>query len=50
MVNSALVLRGAPRAAFSDGRSTASVQPSTLLPETVDGWRVVQSAGTLPAE
>ena len=50
MMNSALVLRGAPRPAFYDGLmpevGTLDVTP------TVDGWRDVQADGvtTLPAE
>jgi heme-degrading monooxygenase HmoA len=38
MVNSALVLRGAPRPAFYDGLLIQSIVPDSI-PETVDGWR-----------
>ena len=54
MVNSALVLRGAPRPAFYDGLLTQSVQPAEgdLKGKIVDGWRSVEADGvnTLPAE
>ncbi|KAI2493743.1 antibiotic biosynthesis monooxygenase [Fragilaria crotonensis] len=51
MVNSALVLQGAPKPAFYDGLMLQSVPP-TDLPEIVDGWRAVDADGenTLPAE
>jgi heme-degrading monooxygenase HmoA len=51
MVNSALVLRGAPRPAFYDGLCL-NYQKPTYLPDPVDGWRSVQADGvnTLPAE
>jgi len=51
MVNSALVLRGAPRPAFYDGLLIQSVVPESV-PETVDGWRNVPADGvhTLPTE
>lgn len=51
MVNSALVLRGAPRPAFFDGLHLQGVKPATV-PETVDGWRNVEHDGvtTLPTE
>jgi heme-degrading monooxygenase HmoA len=51
MVNSAMVLRGAPRPAFYDGLHLQAVKPD-VIPETVDGWRNVEHDGTntLPAE
>lgn len=51
MVNSALVLRGAPRPAFYDGLLVRSAKPEQI-PQTVDGWRQVEANGvdTLPAE
>jgi heme-degrading monooxygenase HmoA len=51
MMNSALVLRGAPRPAFYDGLLLQSTKPDAV-PETVDGWRNVEADGmnTLPAE
>jgi len=51
MVNSALVLRGAPRPAFYDGLLVQSTKPDTVA-ETVDGWRNVDADGvnTLPTE
>lgn len=51
MVNSALVLRGAPRPAFYDGLLMQTTSPETV-PETTDGWRSVQADGisTLPTE
>jgi heme-degrading monooxygenase HmoA len=51
MVNSAMVLRGAPRPAFYDGLLLQSTVPEEV-PETVDGWRNVDADGvtTLPAE
>lgn len=51
MVNSALVLKGAPRPAFYDGLLVQSTNPQNV-PETVDGWRSVEADGisTLPAE
>ena len=51
MVNSALLLRGAPRPAFYDGLLVQSSRPTTV-PETVDGWRNVEADGinTLPPE
>ena len=51
MVNSALVLRGAPRPAFYDALYLRS-RPPTKVPETVDGWRQVEADGqsTLDAE
>ena len=51
MVNSALVLRGAPRPAFYDGLLLQSTVP-TNVSETVDGWRNVEADGVdiLPAE
>jgi heme-degrading monooxygenase HmoA len=51
MVNSALVLRGAPRPAFYDGLCLRYQKPS-YLPDPVDGWRSVEADGvnTLPAE
>lgn len=51
MVNSAMVLRGAPRPAFYDGLLLQSTTPKDV-PETVDGWRNVEADGvsTLPAE
>jgi heme-degrading monooxygenase HmoA len=52
MVNSALVLRGAPRPAFYDGLLLQKADQPTFVPETVDGWRNVEADGinTLPAE
>jgi heme-degrading monooxygenase HmoA len=51
MVNSALVLRGAPRPAFYDGLLVRATKPEQV-PQTVDGWRQVEANGvdTLPAE
>lgn len=51
MVNSALVLQGAPKPAFYDALMLQSVPP-TDLPDIVDGWRAVEADGenTLPAE
>jgi heme-degrading monooxygenase HmoA len=51
MVNSAMVLRGAPRPAFYDGLHLQAVKPD-VIPETVDGWRNVEHDGInmLPAE
>ena len=51
MVNSAFVLRGAPRPAFYDALYTYS-QPLTSTPLAVDGWRAVEADGvnTLDAE
>lgn len=51
MVNSALVLKGAPRPAFYDGLLVQSTNPQNV-PKTVDGWRSVEADGisTLPAE
>jgi heme-degrading monooxygenase HmoA len=51
MVNSALVLRGAPRPAFYDGLLVQSMVPDSV-PETIDGWRNVEADGihTLPTE
>mmetsp|Transcript_4664 Transcript_4664/g.6905 ORF Transcript_4664/g.6905 Transcript_4664/m.6905 type:complete len:359 (+) Transcript_4664:64-1140(+) len=51
MVNSALVLQGAPRPAFYDGLLLQSTKPESL-PDLVDGWRSVDADGTttLPAE
>lgn len=51
MVNSAFVLRGAPRPAFYDALYMKS-KPPAQVPETVDGWRSVEADGTstLPAE
>jgi hypothetical protein len=51
MVNSALVLRGAPRPAFYDGLLVKATKPEQV-PQTVDGWRQVEANGvdTLPAE
>lgn len=40
LVNSALVLKGAPRPAFYDGLMVQSTEPESI-PETVDGWRNV---------
>ena len=50
MMNSALVLRGAPRPAFYDG--LMPVVGTLEATPTVDGWRDVQADGltTLPAE
>jgi heme-degrading monooxygenase HmoA len=52
MVNSALVLRGAPRPAFYDGLLLQKADQALFVPETVDGWRNVQADGidTLPTE
>jgi heme-degrading monooxygenase HmoA len=52
MVNSALVLRGAPRPAFYDGLLLQKSGLPQVVPETVDGWRSVEADGinTLPAE
>lgn len=51
MVNSAFVLRGAPRPAFYDSLLVQSMIPESV-PETVDGWRNVDADGvnTLPTE
>lgn len=51
MMNSALVLRGAPRPAFYDGLLLQAIKPD-FIPETVDGWRNVEADGvqTLPVE
>ena len=51
MVNSAFVLRGAPRPAFYDALYVRS-RPPTVVPQTVDGWRAVEADGenTLDAE
>ena len=51
MVKSAVVLKGAPKPAFYDGLLQQSVTPDSV-PETVDGWRKVESDGVniLPAE
>lgn len=51
MVNSAFVLRGAPRPAFYDALHVRS-RPPTEMPPTVDGWRAVEADGetTLDAE
>mmetsp|Transcript_23700 Transcript_23700/g.30924 ORF Transcript_23700/g.30924 Transcript_23700/m.30924 type:complete len:363 (+) Transcript_23700:59-1147(+) len=51
MVNSALVLQGAPRPAFYDGLLLQSTKPESV-PDLVDGWRSVDADGvtTLPAE
>mmetsp|Transcript_11239 Transcript_11239/g.21434 ORF Transcript_11239/g.21434 Transcript_11239/m.21434 type:complete len:335 (-) Transcript_11239:11-1015(-) len=51
MVNSAFVLRGAPRPAFYDALYVRS-QPPAVVPQTVDGWRAVEADGesTLDAE
>lgn len=51
MVNSALVLRGAPRPAFYDGILVQAIVPESI-PETVDGWRNIKADGieTLPTE
>lgn len=53
MVNSALVLREAPRPAFYDGLLLQSTKPDeSSMPTIVDGWRSVESDGeqTLPVE
>jgi heme-degrading monooxygenase HmoA len=52
MVNSALILRGAPRPAFYDGLLLQKSGQAQVVPETVDGWRNVQADGinALPAE
>ena len=52
MVNSAFVLRGAPRPAFYDGLLLQKSDQPTFVPETVDGWRNVEADGinTLPTE
>ena len=52
MVNSAFVLRGAPRPAFYDGLLLQKADQPSFVPETVDGWRNVEADGinTLPAE
>lgn len=51
LVNSALVLRGAPRPAFYDGLLLQAIQPD-YVPELSDGWRNVVADGvhTLPTE
>jgi heme-degrading monooxygenase HmoA len=51
MVNSAMILKGAPRPAFYDGLMLQAVPPANL-PELVDGWRSVEADGenTLPVE
>ena len=52
MVNSALVLRGAPKPAFYDGLLVQSEKPE-FLPETVDGWRNIEfpeDGSILPVE
>jgi len=51
MVNSALVLRGAPKPAFYDGLMLQSMKPESL-PNLQDGWRVFNEEieGVLPAE
>ena len=51
MINSAFVLRGAPRPAFYDAILLQKNIPKNI-PETVDGWRQVEADGenTLPAE
>ena len=51
MVNSAFVLRGAPRPAFYDALYVRS-QPPAVVPTTVNGWRAVEANGesTLDAE
>jgi heme-degrading monooxygenase HmoA len=51
MVNSALVIRGAPRPAFYDGLMLQSTKPDNVS-EIVDGWRAVEADGinTLPTE
>jgi heme-degrading monooxygenase HmoA len=51
MLNSALVLRGAPRPAFYDGLLVQSVTPESI-PDTVDAWRTIKANGveTLPTE
>ena len=53
MVNSALVLREAPRPAFYDGLLLQSTTPDiSSMPDIVDGWRSVVADGvnTLPVE
>jgi heme-degrading monooxygenase HmoA len=52
MVNSALILRGAPRPAFYDGLLLQKSSQPQFIPETIDGWRNVDADGinTLPAE
>jgi heme-degrading monooxygenase HmoA len=45
MINSAFLLKGAPKPAFFDGLCFQSTVP-TSLPETVNGWRVVEADGT----
>lgn len=53
MINSARVLRGAPRPAFYDGLLLQSTTPNADdLPNLVDGWRSVDADGveTLPEE
>ena len=44
MLNSARVLRGAPRPAFYDGLFLEKTTP-TSIPETTDGWRTVEADG-----
>ena len=55
MVNSALVLRGAPRPAFYDGLLLQKIIPDSVPETTAEGWREVPSSvnlgvDTLPAE
>ena len=52
MVNSALILRGAPRPAFYDGLLIQKSSQPQFQPEMIDGWRNVEADGitTLPAE
>jgi heme-degrading monooxygenase HmoA len=52
MINSALVLRGAPRPAFYDGLLIQTPNQPKFIPELVNGWRNVEADGihTLPAE
>jgi heme-degrading monooxygenase HmoA len=51
MVNSAFVLRGAPKPAFYDGLLLQSVKLDAV-PDVVDGWRSIEADGinTLPTE
>ena len=53
MINSAMLLKGPPRPAFYDGLLQQSMVPD-VIPETVDGWRNIQSdilgKEILPAE
>ncbi len=53
MISSALILKGPPRPAFYDGLLVQSTTiPLDNIPETIDGWRSVQTDGTfnLPTE